>query len=122
MGQSGAAEEPQLEQRPASASAASGDADLAWLPPTLAAVSLRLAAFDAALIYSPGVPPARDTLQVPIPDLSPGRSLPLFGHALCFPHHPELFCFCFCVLKIPVAYQDSLHLARKRVPVRGVGC
>lgn len=37
---------------------------LAWLPPTAAAVSLRLSAFDAALIYSPGVLPARDTLQV----------------------------------------------------------
>ena len=37
---------------------------LEWLPPTVAAVGLRLSALDAALIYSPGVPPARDTLQV----------------------------------------------------------
>ena len=37
---------------------------LEWLPPTVAAVSLRLGALDAALIYSPGLPPARDTLQV----------------------------------------------------------
>jgi hypothetical protein len=41
---------------------------LEWLPPTVAAVSLRLGALDAALIYSPGLPPARDTLQVmPVP-------------------------------------------------------
>ena len=37
---------------------------LAWLPATAAAVSLRLAAFDAAVTYVPGLPPARDTLQV----------------------------------------------------------
>jgi hypothetical protein len=37
---------------------------LAWLPATVASVSLRLAAFDAAVVYVPGVPPARDTLQV----------------------------------------------------------
>ncbi len=37
---------------------------LAWLPTTAAAVSLRLAAFDAAVTYVPGLPPARDTLQV----------------------------------------------------------
>ncbi|EIE24672.1 hypothetical protein COCSUDRAFT_46901 [Coccomyxa subellipsoidea C-169] len=36
---------------------------LEWLPPTVAAVSLRLGALDAALIYSPGMPPARDNLQ-----------------------------------------------------------
>ena len=40
---------------------------LAWLPPTAAAVSLRLAAFDAAVVYVPGMPPARDTLQVCLP-------------------------------------------------------
>ncbi len=39
---------------------------LEWLPPTVAAVGLRLSALDAALIYSPGVPPARDTLQVTV--------------------------------------------------------
>ena len=37
---------------------------LAWLPATAASVSLRLAAFDAAVVYAPGAPPARDTLQV----------------------------------------------------------
>ena len=37
---------------------------LAWLPPTIAAASLRLAAFDAAVVYVPGMPPARDRLQV----------------------------------------------------------
>ncbi len=43
---------------------------LAWLPATVAAVSLRLAAFDAAVVYVPGVPPARDTLQVCLSPLS----------------------------------------------------
>lgn len=64
-GQAEAAEEkPGAE---AGATAATDAEDwLAWLPPTVAAVSLRLAAFDAALIYSRGVPPARDTLQVEI--------------------------------------------------------
>ena len=45
---------------------------LAWLPATVAAVSLRLAAFDAAVVYVPGVQPARDTLQV---SLSPMAAL-----------------------------------------------
>ncbi len=40
---------------------------LAWMPATAAAVSLRLAAFDAAVVYVPGMPPARDTLQVCLP-------------------------------------------------------
>ena len=37
---------------------------LAWLPPTVAAVALRLYALDAALVYEPGSHPARDTLEV----------------------------------------------------------
>lgn len=48
----------------AAAHAAAEEEPLAWLPATTAAIALRLAAFDAALIYAPGVPPARDTLQV----------------------------------------------------------
>lgn len=49
----------------AEAQPAAADAQvLEWLPATVAAVGLRLSALDAALIYSPGVPPARDTLQV----------------------------------------------------------
>lgn len=35
---------------------------LAWLPPTLAAVALRLLAFDAALVYRDGYQPARERL------------------------------------------------------------
>ena len=37
---------------------------LHWLPATLAAVALRLHALDAALVYRPDSPPARDMLQV----------------------------------------------------------
>ena len=61
---------PQPEAAPeGSAAAAKAEASeaaqrLAWLPATAAAVSLRLAAFDAAVVYEPGMPPARDTLQV----------------------------------------------------------
>ncbi len=57
----------------AAAHAAAEEEPLAWLPATTAAVALRLAAFDAALIYTPGVPPARDTLQA------------RFVHDLCSP-------------------------------------
>lgn len=49
---------------PAAAEASEAAQRLAWLPATAAAVSLRLAAFDAAVVYAPGMPPARDTLQV----------------------------------------------------------
>jgi hypothetical protein len=38
---------------------------LGWLPPTTAAVSLRLYALDAAILYTPGSQPGRETLQVP---------------------------------------------------------
>ena len=37
---------------------------LGWVPPTCAAVSLRLFALDAALVYQPGQPPARERHQV----------------------------------------------------------
>lgn len=37
---------------------------LAWLPPTLAAVALRLHALDASLVYSKAGSPARDVLWV----------------------------------------------------------
>ena len=62
---------PQPEAAPeGGAAAAKAEASeaaqrLAWLPATAAAVSLRLAAFDAAVVYESGMPPARDTLQVP---------------------------------------------------------
>ena len=39
---------------------------LAWLPATSAAISLRLFAIDAAIIYRPGDPPGRDVIQVSI--------------------------------------------------------
>ena len=52
---------------PAGTAAAPAPAEpppLHWLPPTLAAVSLRLHALDASLAYRPGSFPARDLLQV----------------------------------------------------------
>ncbi len=62
-----------MEARPAAADVQL----LEWLPPTVAAVSLRLGALDAALIYSPGMPPARDNLQVTIDTPMPSVSSPV---------------------------------------------
>jgi hypothetical protein len=45
---------------------------LAWLPATPAALALRLAELDAAVIYTPGQPPAREAAQVSCL-LSPAR-------------------------------------------------
>ena len=51
-------------------SAAAGDAreanQLAWLPPSAASISLRLAALDAALVYRDGEKPWRDSAPVRI--------------------------------------------------------
>jgi len=61
-------------------------ARLAWLPATMSAVCLRLAAFDAALVYTPGVPPSRDTLQVSvaaIKDHQPLRAVTIRMSACC---------------------------------------
>lgn len=43
---------------------ASPSDSLAWLPATSAAISLRLFAIDAAIIYRPGDPPGREVIQV----------------------------------------------------------
>lgn len=42
--------------------AALSDEPLAWLPPTLSALTLRLLALDASLVYRTGMPPGRDAL------------------------------------------------------------
>ena len=54
-------EQPLSHAVPESASFAES---LAWLPATSAAVSLRLFAIDAAIIYRPGDPPGREVIQV----------------------------------------------------------
>lgn len=43
---------------------ASPSDSLAWLPATSAAISLRLFAIDAAIIYRPGDLPGREVIQV----------------------------------------------------------
>ena len=73
-------------------SAAASDAEaseaarrLAWLPATNAALSLRLASFDAAVVYVPGMPPARDSLQVCLPHSCCSPSLALRLEYSCRP-------------------------------------
>lgn len=46
------------------AAAVPGMNQLAWLPPTVASISLRLAALDAALVYRDGEKPWRDSAPV----------------------------------------------------------
>ena len=49
---------------PASEGGAAAEEPLGWLPATHAAVALRLAELDAALVYTPGQPPGREAMTV----------------------------------------------------------
>ena len=74
---------------------------LAWLPATAAAVSLRLAAFDAAVTYVPGLPPARDTLQVSLTaDYMPYRDIAMAVITLADVWHIARFCDAILVASI----------------------
>ena len=74
---------------------------LAWLPATAAAVSLRLAAFDAAVTYVPGLPPARDSLQVGLTaDYMPYRDTAMAVITLADVWHIARFCDAILVTSI----------------------
>ncbi len=78
---------------------------LGWVPPTCAAVSLRLFALDAALVYQPGQPPARERHQagsVPFPRL-----------------HPAVLPACSTV---PCCQHIALHRAACLLPGRDAAC
>eukprot|EP00884_Botryococcus_braunii_P016830 jgi/Botrbrau1/3830/Bobra.0183s0056.2 len=49
---------------------------LGWLPPTIPAVSLRLYALDAAILYTPGSQPGRETLEAYKYTQRPGPRVP----------------------------------------------
>ena len=57
-------EQPMSDLSVTPAIPASPSDSLAWLPATSAAISLRLFAIDAAIIYRPGDPPGREVIQV----------------------------------------------------------
>ena len=88
---------------------------LAWLPATAAAVSLRLAAFDAAVTYVPGLPPARDTLQVSLTaDYMPYRDIAMAVITLADVWHIARFCDAILVASIGhSALREWLAMCRR---------
>ena len=72
-------EQPVSDPPTEAATPASPSESLAWLPATSAAISLRLFAIDAAIIYRPGDLPGRDIIQVNAradPEYSAGVGFP----------------------------------------------
>lgn len=53
---------PPVERTDGQPQAAHSDEPLAWLPPTLPALTLRLLSLDASIIYRAGTPPGRESL------------------------------------------------------------
>lgn len=99
---------------PGSGAEDGGAQPLAWLPPTAAAVGMRLLSLDASLFYKGGVTPARERLEV---GGTAGISLGLdfvggwgrVGRGRSGPSGPWLWCAVSLLFPPPLHFRQTLH-------------